>query len=198
MSRPRHFDEVMIVNPEDPAMNYGYYAPGYGYYAAAPDEGFGWYGDPYGYYAQPELEGWDGWDGWGDGADAWAGWGGYADDGMEPVGYYADPYGYGDPYGYADPYGYGDPYGNGDPYGYGDDMDDLGDDEYGDDEFADYGADEDGVAAFVPDTPPGYGGLSDGEVEGYTPPRPVSPAVTGFTPGPAPSADVPDTLRPLW
>jgi hypothetical protein len=80
-------------------------------------------------------------------------------------------------------------------------MDDFADDTYGDDEFADYGADEDGVAAFVPDTPPGYSDseyLSDGEVEGYNPPRPVSPAVTGFTPGPAPSADVPDTLRALW
>src|SRR5258708_6128891 len=87
MSKDRKFDEVMIVNPYDPANAAGegarvmqfHYAqpPGYGYYAAAA---------PYGYYAQPI----------GYGAPEYAQY--------EPMGGYAQPPGYG--YYAANPYGY--------------------------------------------------------------------------------------------
>jgi hypothetical protein len=96
MSNDRRFDEVMIVNPYDPANAAGegarvmqfHYAqpPGYGYYAGAT---------PYGYYAQPP-----GYGAWG-GPEP-CGMSGYAQ--YEPMGGYAQPPGYG--YYAADPYGY--------------------------------------------------------------------------------------------
>jgi hypothetical protein len=101
MAKPRGFDEVMIINPYDPAMpGVGMYAePGaMAYYNEYPQ--MGWAGDPA--YGLPDL----GWYGAGYGA-------------AEPIGYYAaDPLaGYGQwPLGYA---GYGaEPYGE--PFfGYG-------------------------------------------------------------------------------
>ena len=68
MKNDRRFDEVMIVNPYDPANRAGeganvmqfHYAPGYGYYAAAPygyyaDDSYGSYADDYsmGCYGEP-------------------------------------------------------------------------------------------------------------------------------------------------
>jgi hypothetical protein len=108
MRPPRGFDEVMIVNPYDPARqqgvtfmqfypsgprDFGYYAgPPWGYYAGPP---LGWYGEPveYGYYGEP--------------ADlAEDPYGGY------PYGYYGEPpdfagWGQAAPYGEVEPgYGY--------------------------------------------------------------------------------------------
>lgn len=170
MKRGRGFDEVMIVNPCDPAGDDE--AKGAKlmqlHYAGRP--GFGYYADPYGQYGDP----------YGDYAGAY----GYAD----PYTGYADPYagsadpyagyayaGYGDPYaGYADPYGYyaqADPgWGQGGFYG------------YGDDEQVGYYAQEDpfdGYGAYADDLPDGYGyGYGYGYGDGYG--TEDDPAVAGW------------------
>jgi hypothetical protein len=137
VNRKRGFDEVMIVNPDDPnfgpvrgvrLMTFGAGDPSMGYYAEPPEPYLS-YGDvdPYGVYGEPVVL-----DGWGEP--------------YEPVGYFADEYpfgyygeeyppaGYGQPYylgGYGQEYplaGYGEPYpfaGYGQPYpfaGYGQDY----------------------------------------------------------------------------
>jgi hypothetical protein len=167
----------------------------------------GYYADPYGL--------------------AWAGYGipqpppGYG------YGFAAPAYGYGEPFGYPAPYGFAVPggfgqayemegYDDGDEYGgydgfadeeqYADAQDELGADEtgwFGSDDFDVYG----GVDGYVRDEASGFnytvpGSLSgyaeeDG-IEGYMPPRPISPTVTGFTPPPGADGELPDTLRPLW
>src|SRR5260370_4133019 len=114
MKNDRRFDEVMIVNPYDPANGAGegakvmqfHYAqtPGYGYYSARP---YGYYGATPGYGAWGS--GWSGVPGYGYAAEpeiAQAGdVGYYADD--YPMGYYADPW-EGTQWGEADvqPFGY--------------------------------------------------------------------------------------------
>src|SRR5436189_203577 len=62
MERNAPFDEVMIVNPHDPATGRGEGvilmpaqlgpAPGFGYYA----DPYGYYADPYGFYADPYAQ----------------------------------------------------------------------------------------------------------------------------------------------
>jgi len=222
MKNGQRFDEVMIVNPYDPAArNEGarlmqfHYAepPEYGYYAEA---------DPYGYY---------GYYGCAAAPSAYAGWGQY-----EPV----NGYGYAEPpemgyYGQADPYGYyAEPYehaGWGAP-GYGEyeyaEYEPLND--YAEPEFAEYEpvgyyADEypmgyygdspelvgwgdpafegyvrDGKPTFNPGCPmpTNVAGLGESEFDGYVRPATVNPTCENFTPQPGPTPGVPDTFRPLW
>lgn len=160
--------------------------------AAAP---LGYYADPYGL--------------------AWPGYG------------FASPhagygFGFAAPYGYAP--GYGQPYdGYGQQYdAYGQQYEMEGYDEYADDEAGDYaeyaedeeqgvdgygwyGSDDfdgyvqDGASRFnytVPGTVAGY--AEDNGVEGYTPPRDVSPSCGSFKATAPAEGDLPDTLKPLW
>jgi hypothetical protein len=186
MKSDRRFDEVMIVNPYDPASSAGeganvmqfHYAPGYGYYAASP---YGYYGAASGYGA------------WG---SEWPGVSGYAQDPMsgyaEPVAYYADDgVGY-----YADDYTtgyYADDYTTGyyaePPYGsqwgepdvasvgyYAEDQPPMG---YYADEY--YGDGQEMVGWGEPETPMGYYGETP--FEGYV--RDVPPTFNAGCPMPA-------------
>ncbi len=215
MKNDRRFDEVMIVNPYDPASGAGeganvmqfHYTPGYGYYAAGP----------YGYYAQP----WEG-----------AQWG---EPDVQPVGYYADdPYGY-----YADNYSmgyYGEPvdvsqwgepdvqpvgYYADDPYGYYADEQPMGyyaDEYYGDvPEMVGWGEPETPmgyygeppIEGYVRDVPPTFNagcpmptnvaGFGDqNHFDGYVKPSTVNATCQNFAPQPGTAGEVPETFRPLW
>ncbi len=163
MKNDRRFDEVMIVNPYDPANGAGegakvmqfHYAqtPGYGYYSARP---YGYYGATPGYGAWGS--GWSGVPGYGYAAEpeiAQAGdVGYYADD--YPMGYYADPW-EGTQWGEADvqPVGY---YAGEQPMGY-----------YADGQPVGYYAEEQPVGYYADDYPGYYaveepvGSYADGQ-----------------------------------
>jgi hypothetical protein len=208
---------------EGERLMFGHYGwPGFGYYAdpyayAAPYA----YADPYGYadggyvngygYADPYAY-----------ADPYYGYGyGYAD----PYGYaYAaapaefpdapaadfaqdDPSIYGVPDDAIDGYGgYGCNCGVG---GYGQ-TDIPPADSFAQDDINGY-ADPYGYGGYVAERPPRFNagcplpvnvGIGDDEsvngYEGYVPTADVNASCSGFRPGPASPADVPDTFRPLW
>ena len=172
-----------------------HYAPGYGYYAAAPygyyaDDSYGSYADDYsmGCYGEPpEVPQW-----------------GEAD--VQPVGYYAD-----DPYGYyaEDLYGY---YADDQPMGY------YADEYYGDvPEMVGWGEPETPMGyygdapfdGYVRDVPPAFnagcpmptnvaGFGEQDHLEGYVKPRTVNATCQNFTPQPGTTGEVPETFRPLW
>ncbi len=197
-----------------------------GYYAESPyyDDGYGdieWvddFGEIDPYYAEAE-EYYDGYgyaeadeydDGYGEDDLYYAAPGGYAgyigdyaeDYVPEPVGYYADEYGY-DGYGeyplaayaedYDDLYGYVPEmvgYGEYDPY----------DEQYGDPDMGAYvreTAPSFNAGCPLPTNVAGLGEYYD-ELDGYVKPRSVNANCQQFAPQPRPPGGMPETFRPLW
>ncbi len=144
MAGHRGFDEVMIVNPFDPArgngkgvtaMRFQPGVPGMGYYSE-PELGYFAQPPDFGYFAEDLPLGYYGEDPYGEDPFGEDPYGAYAEDlySEDPYGYYAeDPYGE-DPHGWyaEDPYGE-DPYGEGSYgwYGQGYAEDPYGEDPYG-------------------------------------------------------------------
>jgi hypothetical protein len=168
----QRFDEVMIVNPYDPAAGDEGARLMQFHYAEPPE---------YGYYAEPDPYGYYGYYGCNAAPSAYAGWGQYEP--MNGYGYsYAEPpdmgyYGQADPYGYyAEPYdyaGWGAPgYGAARYEGYGEpeyaEYEPLNG--YGEPEYAEY----EPVGYYADENPIGYYGDSpelvgwgDPAFEGY-------------------------------
>jgi len=224
MRDDRGTEEVLIVNPYDPATSAGegaklmqfHYAqpPGYGYYAAA---------DPYGYYAEPhEYAQYEPVSGY---AEA-PGYGYYA--AGDPYGYYAEPpepgswaepgmygvpgysqyepvSGYAEPPEFAqyEPVGY---YADEYPFGYYADVPEMvGWDGYtpmgyyGEPPFDGYV--RDGRPTFNPGCPmpTNVAGFGDTDsLEGYVRPSTVNATCEQFTAQPGSAASVPETFKPLW
>lgn len=222
------FDEVMIVNPYDPAsglegvstMSYpsafGYYHQppdfAYGYAYAEPEE-LGWYAMPYpetdelGYYAEDdpygEADDYGETDDYGEGDDYGEAdeYGDFGED--EPYGFYAedDPYGYSaedDPYGEADEYGY---YAEDEPMDGIPEMVGYGEDEFGEDDPMISGYVRDGASPFNAGCPIPTNVAGYGEADelaGYVRPGTVNAQIQSFTPQPGITQGVPPTFAPLW
>lgn len=139
------------------------------------------------------------------------------DAGVGYYGFYGAPYprygaAWGDPYGLSGPAaplapGFGYPgfaqsYDVEDAYGAYADEDDFA--APADEDFAGpFAADEmEAYEGYVPEGPSPYNyrvnGLGEDELEGYAPTAPVSPTCSALRPSPQPTAELPDTLRPLW
>jgi hypothetical protein len=124
------------------------------------------------------------------------GFGNYVGDAEELLGWYGQTYDPDDGMGayadYADYAGFEDP-------GY---YAAFADEDFGDDEMDGYALDgyqPSGPSRFNYRVGPRLSGYdAEDELDGYAPPSPVSPRVQSFNPLPAPNAELPDTLKPLW